>query len=230
MKKIVILTLFMISACAVQQTPTTHSPLKDLVENLHDAYFLPVREGWQFDYGFREGWMWNKYEYVRSLISYRDFQELFQNRIYTSGPHTRNDLDLNANYQFGHYNPEFLLEFRGVLAEIVKDKEFIRITKPLLEKYDLVNALKKHKAIYAMTVQYPEEFQGIKEAYAQAIRSKTLEPGAYRTMVPQRLNSEMYWNWSESSYHFWVRRDLDNTKQHWIALIDDVLRAYGELR
>jgi hypothetical protein len=45
-------------------------------------------------------------------------------------------------------------------------------------------------------------------------------------MIPEQIYSEYYWNWSETSYHFWVRRDIDKTIDLWIAIISDVLDAY----
>lgn len=73
----------------------------------------------------------------------------------------------------------------------------------------------------------PQEFNKIKSDFLIGIKSKTWEEGAYRTMLPAQLDSDYYWNWSETSYHFWVRRDIDKTKELWIGIISDVLKAYN---
>ncbi|HHW80087.1 MAG TPA: hypothetical protein GX746_00070, partial [Bacteroidales bacterium] len=58
------------------------------------------------------------------------------------------------------------------------------------------------------------------------IKDETWEEGGYREMIPEQIYSEYYWNWSETSYHFWVRRDIDETIDLWTAIISDVLDAY----
>ena len=222
----VILIFSGIFACAVQQNQQLTSGLANVVKNLDNATFLPIRKGWQYDYGFKDGWMLNKFEYVRSLLSYKDLQKLTKHSIYLSGPHSNENLALDAKYEFGHYNPKFLAEFHTQTSQLLKDEHFVRTTKPILEKYDLLNALEKHKEIYEIIQKNPQEFNAIKMNYLQGLKTKSWEQGAYRTNMPQRLNSSEYWNWSESSYHLWVRRDIDNTKELWIKLVNDILMAY----
>jgi tetratricopeptide (TPR) repeat protein len=200
--------------------------IKYLAENLDNAKFTPIRKGWQFDYGFRDGWLLNKYEYIRSLLTYKHFQSKLKYPIYLSGPHTQDKLNLNSKYSFGHYNPKFLVMLRKSILQIMSEEDFITITKPLLKKYSILDFLKKNKDIYEITQKYPDEFDRIKLEYIKGMQNKTLSEGAYRDLVPSLLNSEVYWNWSETSYNFWIRRDIDNTKNLWIELINDVLNGY----
>ncbi len=200
--------------------------LKYMAENLDYATFLPVRVGWQFDYGFKDGWILNKFEYIRSLLSYKDFQAMLDYPIYLSGPHTREELNLNSKYSFGHYNPKFVTHLRKSALSILSNKTFTNYTKPLLEKYGILDFLTKHKEIYEIAQENPDEFNKIKSDFLKGIKDKTWEEGAYREMLPSQLDSDYYWNWSETSYHFWVRRDIDNTIDLWIGLVSDVLDAY----
>jgi tetratricopeptide (TPR) repeat protein len=108
----------------------------------------------------------------------------------------------------------------------MSEEDFITITKPLLEKYNILEFFKKNKEIYEITQKYPDEFNRIKLDYIKGIENKTLSEGAYRNLVPSLLNSEDYWNWSETSYNFWIRRDIDNTKDLWIEIINNVLNGY----
>ena len=108
----------------------------------------------------------------------------------------------------------------------MSEKDFITFTKPLLEKYNILEFLKKNKDIYEITQKYPDAFDRIKLDYIKKIQNKTLSAGEYRDLRPSMLNSEDYWNWSETSYHFWIRRDIDNTKEIWIGMINDILNAY----
>ena len=201
--------------------------LKYIAENLDQATFSPVRVGWDFDYGFKDGWILNKFEYVRSLVTYKDFQATSNDPIYLSGPHTRDQLNLNAKYSFGHYNPKFVANLRKTASSTMSNKAFINATKPLLQKYGILESLAKHKEIYDIIQKKPQEFNKIKSDFLIGIKNKTWEEGAYRTMLPAQLDSDYYWNWSETSYHFWVRRDIDKTKDLWIGLLSDVLKAYN---
>ena len=201
--------------------------LNYLAENLDQATFSPIRVGWQFDYGFKDGWLLNKYEYVRSLRTYKEFQAMLDYPIYVSGPHTADELNLNSKYSFGHYNPKFVSQLHKSALFMLSDKEFIANTKPLLETYGILDFLKKHKSMYEITQKYPDEFNTIKLSFVKGIEDETWPEGEYRAMVPPSLDDSYYWNWSETSYHFWVRRDIDKTKDIWIGLITDVLNAYG---
>jgi hypothetical protein len=210
----------------ISTSPEINNAIKHLAENLDSAKFAPIRQGWQFDYGFRDGWLLNKFEYLRSLLTYKDFQSKFKHPIYLSGPHTRDNLNLNSNYSFGHYNPKFLALLHKSVLQIMSEKDFITFTKPLLEKYNILEFFKKNKDIYEITQKYPDAFDRIKLDYIKKIQNKTLSAGEYRDLRPSMLNSEDYWNWSETSYHFWIRRDIDSTKDLWIELINDVLNGY----
>lgn len=210
----------------VSKSRDIENELMYIAKNLSKATFLPIRKGWQFDYGFKDGWLLNKFEYIRSLLTYKDFQAMLDYPIYLSGPHTSNELKLNSKYSFGYYNPKFVLILRKSVLSIMGDKEFIKNTKPLLERYGILEFLKKHKDIYEIIQKEPNDFKKIKSDFLEGIRDKTLEDDAYRTRVPSSIDSDYYWNWSETSYYFWVRRDIDNTIEIWISLVNDVLKAY----
>ena len=209
-----------------KSTDEMENGLKYIAENLDDATFSPIERGWVFDYGFKDGWLLNKFEYIRSLMTYKEFQEKSGYPIYLSGPHTKDELNLNSDYTFGHYNPKFVKFLHKATLSLTSKKVFINNTKPLLEEYGILDFLYKHKEIYDITQEYPDEYQEIKSDFIKGIKDKTWEEGGYRNMIPEQIRSEYYWNWSETSYHFWVRRDIDNTKDLWIAIISDVLDAY----
>ena len=212
----------------VAKSPEIENTLIYLAENLGRAKFNPIRTEWKFDYGFKDGALLNKFEYIRSLVTYPAFQAELKYPIYLSGPHTSDELELKSKYTFGHYNPKFVAQLRKTASVVMGKKDFISKTKPLLEEFDILDFLRKYKEIYIITQKYPDEFKKIKLDYLKGIQEKNLPEGAYRRMVPSLLDSEEYWNWSETSYHFWLRRDLDNTKDIWYGLVTDILTAYDE--
>lgn len=201
--------------------------LEFVVKNLEKATFQPVREGWQHDYGISEGGLLNKYEYIHSLLGYEQLQAILDYPIFLSGPHTKSDLNLNAEYSFGHYNPKFVSELRNDINEIISNKTFVKYTKPIIEKYDIPAFLKKYKTVYDIIKNNVEDFNEIKTKYLNDIENNTWGRNSYRSVLPDIIRTEPYWNWGETSYHFWVRRDIDNTKEIWIGIINDILNAYG---
>lgn len=201
--------------------------LEFVAKNIEKATFKPVRVGWQHDYGFDKGGLLNKYEYVRSLLSYGQLQAILDYPIFLSGPHTKDALNLNDEFSFGHYNPKFVSELREDINEIISKKSFVKYTKPIMEKYDIPTLLKGYKTIYDIAKNNPEEFNEIKTKYMNGIKEKTWQEGSYRSVLPDTIKSEDYWNWGETSYHFWIRRDIDNTKEIWIGIINDILKTYG---
>ena len=176
-KSYLIIILFLISLSSfvaiINEYTKIQEKLTFVVENLENATFDPVRVGWQYDYGLTSGGVLNKYEYVRSLFSYEDLQSMLDYPIYISGPHTKNALNLNSEYTFGHYNPKFVSELRSDVNEILINKYFIKFTKPILEKYDFLALLKKYKSVYIITINKPEEFKKIKTLYINGIEQQS---------------------------------------------------------
>lgn len=203
------------------------SALRYIGENLEIATFSPIRKEWKYDYGFKDGWLLNKFEYIRSLLTYMDFQAILDYPIYLSGPHTNGELDLNSKYSFGHYNPKFVSELRLNASSLLSNRVFVNSTKHLFEKHGVIEFLIKNKNVYEITQKYPNDFNEIKSQFIWGLENKTWQEDGYRVFLPQVLYTDYYLNWSETSYYFWIRRDIDNTKDIWIGLINDVLNAYG---
>jgi hypothetical protein len=221
-----------ITSEAVEDTPDAEEDnklipaLDKIARNLNGAYFKTVRAGFTYDYGFNDGWMLNKFEYVNSIMSYKEFQSKTEIPIYINGPHSSSKLNLNSRFSFGHYNPKFVYLLQKSISKLLSDRNFILETKSILNKYDIINFLKKIQSIYYITQSNSSEFRSIKTEYLNRINNNTLSEYAYRELLPEKLNSDQYWNWSESTYNFWIRRDIDNTIHIWAQIISDVINAY----
>ena len=90
-----------------------------VIMNLDKAKFMPIREGWSFDYGFKSGYILNTFEYVRSLSTFENFQRKLPMKIFIGGPHTGSSLNLKSKYEFGRYNPEFVDMFHYELRDLL---------------------------------------------------------------------------------------------------------------
>jgi hypothetical protein len=199
-----------------------------VIENLDKATYKPIKDS---EYDFAEGGVLTKYEYIRSLLSYEDLQAMLNYPIFLSGPHTQNNLNLKSEYTFGHYNPKFVSELRFHINEILRNNYFIKYTKPIMEKFNILPLLTGYKTIYEISKSNPTEFEAIKSQYLKGLKDQSWSSqneyvNGYRDILPDEIKTEQYWNWGETSYYFWIRRDIDNTKEIWIGIINDVLNAY----
>lgn len=197
-----------------------------VIQHLDQAEFSPVREGWQFDYGFKGGGMLNTYEYLRSLSSLAAFQSKVPERIFDSGPHGDTELNLTEQYSFGHYNPHFVTYFHDGVRQLIGNQDFVSSTYDLVEASGFIYKLNYLQEIYRYIEDNPAEFKQFVSRYEDMLEDRTWPEDGYRTYLPKQFDDDYYWNWSETVYYFWVRRDIDGTKYLWIQVIDDLLQAY----
>lgn len=228
--KIVLLPL-LLCCCAFAKTNNDTEPLQqkvaDVINDLDKATFKTVRTDWNHDYGLLpDTGMLNTYEYLHSLVSFEHLQTSLSVKIYTQGPHSVKNLDLTNNHQFGHYNPEFVLRFHAAIKSVLKDESFIKSTKAAMTTYGLISKLEKLQRIYYYIDENTSEFEGYVDDYKMKLEQKTWPSYGYRNSMPDKLDSDLFWNWSETVYHFWIRREIDGTKELWIEVVNDILRAY----
>lgn len=227
---ILLLPLLML-ACASTKVEMKSDPLKQkvshVIQHLDKAKFQTVRTDWTHDYGFApDTGMLNTYEYLISLVSFESLQAGLGVNIFLQGPHHSKELDLTNKLQFGHYNPEFVLLFHSALKQIIKDNQVISSTKANMTTYGLITKLERLRWIYNYIEANTSEFDSIVEDYRSNLAEKSWPEGQYKNAMPEKLHSAEFWNWSETVYHFWVRREIDGTKELWIELINDILQAY----
>lgn len=226
---IVLITLLF--ACAIQKDINTKpliSEISYVIQRLDKATFHPVRQEWVYDYGFApDSGMLNAYEYLRTITSFESFQAILPMSIYIQGPHTAKELDLTNQYDFGHYNPEFIIYLHSALKSLMSNEAFIKATLSDMQKYGLIEKLSRLQEIYYYADTHPDDFDYYKEQYKQSLATQNWPADGYRNFLPEDFNSSHYWNWSESVYYFWIRRDIDGTKLLWISVINDVLSYYG---
>ncbi len=200
--------------------------IKQVLSNLKNAKFKPIREGWTFDYGFDDGGTLNSFEYIRSLMTYSQFQKKSPVEIFLKGPHTNTTLNLNSQNSFGHYNPEFVKLLHTSINKLIHDKDFINTTRSSLTKFKIIDKLKGYIKVYNIIQENQSEFNKIKSEFVDLIETNKWDSYYYREKLPSILNTSDYWNWSETNYYFWIRRDIDDTKDKWHQIILDVITAY----
>ena len=231
MPKKYLIAIGVFSICiSIGTTKINSTQLRDkiayVIENLDEATFHPIRTGWKFDYGFSGGGALNKFEYIRSLFSFQELQEMLDYSIYVSGPHTDSSLNLQSRFSFGHYNPRFVSDLKLHINQLIGNKSFVEHTKPILEKYNFIKLLQDYQLVYNETKLHESEFNSIKKLYVDGLRNRTWEENSYSMYLSETIKTGAYLNWGETSYHFWLRRDIDGTKEGWNEIITAILKAY----
>ena len=217
------------TATNLQAAPDAVNEIRSVIVNLDKAKFSTVREGWSFDYGFEPlAGMLNTFEYVRSLKNYEAVNKMFSMDIFLSGPHSKSKLNLTDAHSFGHYNPEFVRYFHSVINIILSEEVLISATHEKMKKYGIIHKLQRLQYIYRHINSNKVEFNSYKNKYKKQLANKTWKEGSYTGHMPKTFNQSKYWNWSESVYHFWIRRSIDGTMTLWNNIINDILNAYSE--
>ena len=199
-----------------------------VVTHLDSASFQTVRDGWRFDYGLESGGTLNTFEYIRSLMTYGDFQNEIPQKIFISGPHSESYLNLTSQNSFGHYNPKFVKKFERSVRKLMEDKKFVDRTRFILNTYNIIGKIDGYLEIYNIIQNNKTEFESFRDSYLVKIQNGTWEGYDYRTYLPTMLDTGQYWNWSETNYYFWVRRDIDGTIQNWHKIMLEIKEAYKE--
>jgi len=199
--------------------------LRYVLSNLNSAEFTPIRTGWTHDYGFDDGGTLNSFEYIRSLISYEELQKESPVKIFLKGPHTSTNLDLNSQNSFGYYNPKFVKQLHENLKWILSNEAFVHLTRPGVEEFNILRKLRGYLEIFSFIGKNKAEFDQLKSEYRELVNKNEWGSYDYRQKLPTYLRENLY-NWSETVYYFWVRRDIDGTKELWHKMIIDFIEAY----
>jgi hypothetical protein len=161
-------------------------------------------------------------------VPFESLQNDMPMSIFLSGPHYDDQLVLTSKYTFGHYNPEFVKYFGSVMSELLSNKSFVSATKKMVEKYGVLHNLAGLQTIYRLIEKEQATFNKFPTQYEKKRLNGTWVEGsyAYSSNLPTELNDNYYWNWAGTHYYFWVRRDIDGTKELWSPIIDSIIYAY----
>jgi len=200
--------------------------LRYVLSNLNSAEFTPIRTGWTFNYGFDDGGTLNSFEYIRSLISYEELQKESPLKIFLKGPHTSTNLNLKSQNSFGYYNPKFVKQLHENLKWILSNEAFVHLTRSGIEEFNILRKLRGYLEIYSIIENDQAEFNRLRSNFLEKLEKGEWSDYDYRSYLPAQLEMSDYWNWSETVYYFWVRRDIDGTKELWHKMIMDFITAY----
>lgn len=195
-----------------------------------------------FDY-FPEGGIRSFYCHIQQVVSYEKARKALPVDIFVSGPHGDN-LDLNNNRSFGHYNPEFvtLLVDHGVPGS--EDQAFRKLTQPIYDRY--VSSLARIMFVtYRKFQKNPELLRQEAFALRRSLESGGLPDYYYEKyfyfMNPKfgenpDADFEYYYNNGfdggydgnvvKTAAYFWIRRSEDGTDKAFFRGLMKLLQTY----
>ncbi|MDA9121095.1 tetratricopeptide repeat protein [Flavobacteriales bacterium] len=211
---------------SLQKIASVQSALNYVFLNLDSAYFKPVRTDWKHDYGLKTGaGTLNTFEYVRSILTYKQLQYAITEKIFLKGPHTASKLNLNSSNSFGHYNPKFVQELHSGLNELSSSKDFVEATRPAIIRFDVLKKLNQYLEVHSIIEDNECEFMHLRNNYEKQLKTGEWCSNGYRQNLPSNIIT-LGRNWAATIYYFWIRREIDGTRDLWIEIIRDLANAY----
>lgn len=170
--------------------------------------------------------------------------------IFTSGPHSKTELMLDASDDFGHYNPEFVKWLVEKVPPSAPGSAAQKLTQPAYDKH-----LKPLAKIFWATLQKtkaePDCFKREKDAYASLIAKKKLPASYYERwfyfmnpkycakaktglgkndgfdyFVNNGMDGGHDGNVVKSVVGFWLRRSMDGTMDAFAEGLKKLVTSY----
>lgn len=168
--------------------------------------------------------------HLASLISLSDLQKMLPCPLYVSGPHHDGKWELENDDEFGHYNPEAITYLTSIAETMVSDKQFVELSKPLVDKYlyrQMHIMMVLHDALYDGSYSKEER----ETIFRTSVNTNGLDYGSNDVgFFLQLLNLEdgtyVYGNIDYRFLHFWARRWSDGTIDQFYQLLSTVFKAY----
>ena len=168
--------------------------------------------------------------HLASLISLNELQQMLPCPLYVSGPHHDGQWDLDNEDDFGHYNPEAIQYLANLAQNVVADKKFVELSKPLVDRY-------LYRQMHIMMVIHDALYDG---AHSQEERERIFrtsvetrgweyddyDAGFYLNRLRLEDESYVFSNISYRFLHFWARRWADGTIDPFYQGLSTIFKAY----
>ena len=220
---IAITFVFAFSACNNKDNENVQR-FKDAASNLDNTHHTLVDE---FDY-WPECGIRVMGSHLASLISLTELQEMLPCPLYVSGPHHDGKWDLENENDFGHYNPKAIQYLADLAKKVVSDKNFVKLTKPLVDEYlyrQMRIMMVLHDAVYDEEL-CPEDYR--ENLFNEMIETNGYGDDAFyiQAVLDLEDGSYVYSNTSDRFLYFWARRWKDGTIDQFYQALSTVYKAY----
>ncbi len=169
------------------------------------------------------------YCHIMDLMDYAQLRDLAGIPIYLQGPHTDERLNLNARFEFGHYNPEFVRWLIKNALPAAQDPEFLRLTQNAYQQYLRLSA-QTYYIVYRDLRANPEYLQEQQEKYQVLMKTRSL---------PAFYGEDYYYfsglyekgydgNVAQRAVLFWLRRFIDGSAEEFFAGLMQLMQLYDK--
>jgi hypothetical protein len=172
------------------------------------------------------------YCHVKKALNTAQLQGLAGVPIFLSGPHNDGVLNLDARFEFGHYNPEFVQWLKQHFLPETLSAEFVENTypaynayvQPLARTYHLVYRILQREA--AKTKQ--KQLLYLKEMKEQTLSEfhTTYNYLNFAQQYPELQTHARSDFEVASAVTFWLRRMIDGTAPDFAAILTQLLSVY----
>lgn len=218
--------LFVFSAFSRDGKDSVVQRFKSAIMNLDYTYHTMPDE---FDY-WPECGIRVTGSHLASHISLSDLQKMLPCPLYVSGPHHDGKWELENDDEFGHYNPEAITYLTSIAETMVSDKQFVELSKPLVDKYlyrQMHIMMVLHDALYDGSYSKEER----ETIFRTSVNTNGLDYGSndvgfFLHLLNLEDGTYVYGNIDYRFLHFWARRWSDGTIDQFYQLLSTVFKAY----
>lgn len=170
-----------------------------------------------------------KFNAFKKVFSIRALENMTGEKVFLSGPHNDNNLDLSHDSTFGHYNPKFIEKVYELLDEALSNKTFVENFQNCYDKNfkQLFRAFYKTYPIIVWNPKLQNEYL----AFIDTVKSGEAKMSAsFFLQEKMRPHAEA---WNDLNYYevvstgsFWVRRCIDQSEEEFFHLLELVVFTF----
>jgi hypothetical protein len=212
--------------------------LYNVVVQIFRGFDTAAFQGATFDYG-KDGGLRSLYGRLVNFVTPFQLARYFGGKIWTSGPHSPEVLDLRNPFSFGHYNPDFIDWIHNNALSILARPAFIELTSGTFN-----NNFSELARLYYTTYMYLCRNRRILDVLTADLLPSQENGGVAKCLsvnlawvgddedksalseLMKRLSDEFDPNRSASALSFWVRRFADGSADKIASTISQIMLSY----
>jgi hypothetical protein len=206
--------------------------IQELWRSMYEASFVDGEPGCNFDYG-PQG-MRNVYCYVVSKFQYRQLVKMAPVPLFSSGPHTTEKLTLDAPYDFGRYNPEFVKWMEQNLIPDMADENFRWVIEPVYNRL-FRDTARVYYLTHMKIAQDPSFLRREVDGFERAVKERRLDNFWHfqysdfldKSLYAKYLGDDYYFmNVASCAVAFWIRRESDGTRPQFAHALETLVSRF----
>ncbi len=169
------------------------------------------------------------YCHVKTSLSYKQLQDALDFEIFVRGPHSRSALNLDARYEFGHYNPKFV-KWLANNAIYGIDNQYLKTQFQPVFNQHIREQARTYYLAYKYLLNNNYFMNAIIQEYSLHLTQKTL-PSMYLQEIFRPFSDNLeqigYNSYeANTAAGFWIRRSIDGTAKEFFTVLQTLLITY----